>query len=238
MNTTSHSGIGLFLLGMCAAFVVSGIGLFFLYATPWGNVFLRTYVIQQPEWPDVDAVEEGITFKGPTATPVSAGQEVKILVPKAYASEAYYAEINAVVRSFNAFGSSYTQLAPLLDAINQKSLANDYRGFFDLIFEAKTLIRAQEAALTAMAGHVASLGVANQSTPDAVTKSLTADFIAASNASNTTLVAYVRALDQLLSGSIPTAQQLLDLQEQGRAAKAAVDSFMAALQPLLDRFEQ
>ena len=133
---------------------------------------------------------------------------------------------------------SYGQLLPLLLTINNKSLTHDYTNFFDLIAQSKLLI-AQEKTLTIQFSQaISALASANQVTTDATTKSQTLTLVSQGGALASASQAFLSTMDQVLSGSVPSAEQIATLNTQAQGFGAAVTQFSTTAREIFVRFGQ
>jgi len=232
----------LFIAGALLGAIAAVPGTFLFLRTDLGNQLLRTYVVPPPQWPNVD-----LSNTAPSSTvyaPVQPAPQqangtstvVVVNVPPADAGQQYSVAINQLVRSFQDIGTTYEQLVPVLTTLNRKSLAGDYTNFFNVVVQAKSLLAQDELNLAQFGQHLTELAAANNTTPDAVTKSLTQDLLAKGAAEQSAFGDYFTALDQLLSGPPPTASQLSDVYAKAAVAESATTAFGAATQALFSHF--
>jgi hypothetical protein len=206
---------------------------FFLLRTSFVQGFLRSYFasIQTAALP-ADTTNTEVPH-----VPLLTTASTTIAVPKAYANQAYFDALNSVVATYNNIIATAAQLAPVMLQINTQATSGNYAGIIDLAVKAKILL-AQETSYTAsFAQYLTALSVANQATQDAQTKSLTDTLLDLGQRSQSDLSVYFQLLNGLLSGSVPTQEQIQKTTTQSRTVVADVSAFKDALTPLLQRFQ-
>jgi hypothetical protein len=220
------------LLGIVLGAMAAVPSMLFFLRSDAGLSVLRAYVAPQPEWPDVNVSSASNTSE---VTKLASGAIV-VGVPKIYAGAEYANAFNGVLREVATIATSSEKLVTLLTAINAKSLARDYNGLFDLVVEAKGFIAQQKASVGRFSQQLTALSAANQTTPDTQTKSLTQDFYNKGLAFQSSLEAYITALDGLLSGAIPTAAQMKDVETKVADTTQKGLAFSESMKQILARF--
>lgn len=163
---------------VCAALVWAFI------RTPTGTALMTRYFGPPPVWPSAAAA---------TSTPAE-----RVLVPKALATEDYYAALNGAVSDYNLFGTlNNEQLNPLLKALQTNASSGD-PSVSAHITEAQSLVGQEESLLDQFSSALAELSTANAGLSDIKTKSLTQAFIA----EGTTTAAVAQQYDTLVSQAL------------------------------------
>jgi hydrogenase maturation factor HypF (carbamoyltransferase family) len=234
MHMNTARALGILLIGLVVGAAAGGVGTVALLRSDVGAGLIAQYISTQPQWPDVGG---GVDIKQAQAAAqdVIAGTAT-LPVPKAYGTQQYGVALNTSLRQVAIIASSSAQLSTLLIAINNKSLAHDYTGIFDLVVEAKSDIAQQKDQVATLGQDLAVLSQINQSTPDATTKSATQDLIAKGNQLQVSLTTYNATLAKLLNGAVPTTQQIDDLKAQATALQGYATEFTAAAQTLEQHF--
>lgn len=220
-------------LGVVLGIMAAVPGMIFFLRSDAGLTVLRNYVAPQPEWPEVnvpastDATAQVAKF---------AEGAVTIGVPRVYAGAEYSVALNGAVKEVALIATTSQRLVTLLTQINAKSLSRDYNGLFDLVADAKGLISQQEGSIVRFHQSLTALSAANQTTPDTQTKSLTQELYTKGLDFHASLQVYVAALDTILSGSVPTAQQIKDMDTAVANATQKGAAFSDTMKLLLQRF--
>lgn len=214
--------IAVLILGVLVGGAVGAVGTILFLRSDAGASLIAQYITTQPQWPDVNP--------GQSASTTQAIQEfingsATIPVPKTYASPEYAAALNASLRDVATIAASSSELTTLLTTINNQSLEHNYNGFFDLIVQAKAMVATQSDRVAHFGQDLSILAVANQSTTDAVTKSATQDLVEAGTTLQQGLQTFTASLNELLSGSVPTAAQVEALKEQATSLESQAASF-------------
>lgn len=222
-----------FASGVIVGAAVALPGMIFFLRSDAGLSLLRAYVAPQPEWPDVTVTSASNIVE---VTNKLAVGNILIGVPKLYAGAEYSAAFNGALREVAMIATSSQKLVGLLTTINSKSLSRDYNGLFDLVASAKNIIAQQRSAVARFSQQLTALSAINQQTPDAQTKALTQDLYAKGVVFQASLEAYVSAVDGILSGSVPTAKQIADMNAAVTDAGLKGTEFSAAVTVLTSYF--
>lgn len=231
-----HTGLKytlLFIFGVVIGIPLGAVALVFFLRSDAGAGVIAQYVVSQPQWPSAAPEQSS------TATELAqsfASGSTTIPVPKGAATPAYATALNAAMRDMATLAASSTELDSLLTTINDRSVARNFNGFFDLIVQAKAGVAGQAAQIARLGQDLGALNAANQSTPDAQTKLLTQQLVAQGGTLHDSLVTYNAALSQLLSGAVPTAAQLNDLKAQATTLQTQAAGFLSSLQSLEQHF--
>ncbi|MEK7109223.1 MAG: hypothetical protein AAB919_02195 [Patescibacteria group bacterium] len=229
----------IFLIGLVAGLGASVLLVFYLFRSDAGQALVRSYMITEEKWPDVTAlVEQSIGTTSPSAAMRALNVPIVIAVPKAYATQEYGAALNGAVNDLQAIASSTNELGPLLVQLNNQSLGGDFTGFFDLVVKAKILVAGQQTTSARLSQHLTALAAANQQTSDAITKSLTQALLQSGQIVPPALNEYLATLDQVLSGSVPSAALIQDIGAKAKTFSGTLAAFGSDLQKLLSRFGQ
>jgi hypothetical protein len=199
-----------------------------------GVELLRAYVVQPPDWPDVEKL---VQEKLGTTTSLAelAAARTKIPVPKSYATDAYAVALNSTVSDLKSIGLASTELGPVLAQLNAKGLTRDYDGLFDLVVKAKTLVTQQQVLSNSFARNISALSAANQATADVQLKSLTQQMTTVAEVVSKDLADYLRNLDAMLSGNMPTNEQILTLGQSATKLSVDIEAFMDVFNEILIR---
>jgi len=216
--------IGVFVLGLVVGMAVGSVGIIVFLRSDAGAGVIAQYVSTQPQWPNASPVEQ-LPASTTEAIQQFISGRANIPVPKAYASAQYTVALNNSLRDVAIIAASSSELSTLLITINNQSLAHNYSGFFDLIVQAKHRVAVQKAQVARLGQDLTALSVANQQTKDPTTKAQTLDLVTKGQALQTQLSSYTTALDQLLSGSVPTASQIDDLKNQANKLQDLATDF-------------
>ena len=227
--------------GTLAGIVICPVILLGLLTTGKFDSFLKDNLYPQPEWPEIRLDQtQSQTISTSTATIVTATstEAVQIAVPKPLASEEYQQSISSLISLSNSITSINTQLTVALQEMNRKSLAQEYDGFFDIVYGAKKLLAETmrpEAGKLNIA--IDDLERANKTVTSDIVKSFTDTFIKNSRTMSASLSTYMDAVDSLLSGAAPSSQQVSDLYAivtkltaQSEAFKASADALLVEIQ--------
>lgn len=234
MHTTSRVVI-CFFVGLIAGAAATVPGVLWFLRSETGSQVLRQYVAPPPKWPSV--LSESTPTQVPTVVPNTTNATTSpILVPKAFASAEYHTAINATIATFDQMQNTYTRLLPNLVRINNKSLTGDYSNFFDLVVEAKLDVSYEKDLTAKLAQNITALSAANQTTTDVVTRSSTQTLVSQGTALQTASSAFLQTLSGVLSGSVPTQQQITDLNAQASAYATAATTFAGTAKDLLIHF--
>lgn len=229
MHMESTKTVGILILGLVVGAIVGAVGMVLVLRSDVGAGLVAQYVATQPKWPDVSVSQSASTT---LAVQQFISGQANIPVPKSYATQAYTAALNATLRDTGLIAASSTELAQLLSTINQRSLEHQYSGFFDLIIQAKGQVATQRARVSQLGQDLTALSAANQDTTDATTKSQTADLITRGQSLQTGLSSYTDALEELLSGSVPSAAQVQALKDEATRLEALATDFSNATKAL------
>lgn len=224
MHMATARTIGIFVLGLVVGVAVGAVGLVAFLRTDAGAGVIAQYVATQPQWPNASPVSQLPATTTAAVQQFISGQ-ANIIVPKAYATAQYTVALNSSLRTVGAIAASSTQLSNLLITINNQSLAHDYNGFFDLIIQAKALVSVQKIRVAKLGQELTALSVANQQTSDPTTKADTLDLVSKGQSLQTQLSSYTASLEQLLSGSVPSASQIDDLKNQATDLESRATDF-------------
>src|SRR3989344_6098125 len=194
-----------FVVGALAAVPAS---LLFL-RTDAGQAVLRGFVVSQPQGPDVTTLVQTETGSAFTVSDLFT-KTIGVRVAKSYASEEYAAALNGLISDIQKLGTTSDQLGPLLMEMNSRSLVGNFDGFFDLVVRAKMLVAEQRTLYENFSVHLTDLAIANQSTTDTTTKSLTLAVLASAEPVKTRLATYIQKLELMLSGSVPSSDLIRD----------------------------
>lgn len=235
MHTTSRVVI-CFFVGLIAGAAATVPGVLWFLRSETGSQVLRQYVAPPPKWPSVLSEATPTQVPGVLPTNTTNATTSPILVPKAFASAEYHTAINATIATFDQMQNTYTHLLPNLVRINNKSLTGDYSNFFDLIVEAKLDVSYEKDLTAQLAQNITALSAANQNTTDVVTRSSTQTLVSQGTALQTASSAFLETLSGVLSGSVPTQQQITDLNVQASAYATAATTFAATAKDLLIHF--
>lgn len=222
-----------FLLGLVVGAVLAVPGMIFFLRSDAGLSVLRSYVAPQPAWPDITVAQAASTTE---ITNKLAAGSILIGVPKLYATAEYSAAFNGSLREIALIATSSERLVGILSTINAKSIAREYNGLFDLVAAAKNIITQQKAATARFSQDLTALAAANQQTPDVQTKALTQDLVGKGRTFHGALEAYIASVDAVLSGSIPSAKQIADLNANVESAGIKGTDFSNAVKALTARF--
>lgn len=233
MRTTLIFSVGV-LAGVAVALPA---GFFVLLNTSQGQGLIRSYTSSVQQWPDTTALAEqsggsldAQEVQRALTTPA------QLAVPKQYGTEAYAKSLSAVIKDLQTLATSTNQLGSLLVRMNTQSLSNDFGGFFDLIVQAKLLVSQQKTLSSTFAQDLSDLASANQTVPDAVTKSLTQTLVSSGRPISTDLNSYLALLDQLLSGTPPSSELVSHVLAGAQKLADDLKAFSAALAPITARF--
>ena len=231
-----HTSQSLILWSIVSFFIGAAVtvpALFWFLRTDPGSQLLRAYIVPPPTWPTVvtDTTQAPLP-----ATLTSTTTPVVVAVPKTYATKSYSDAINSVVQNFNAVDDSYGRLVPLLLTINNKSLAHDYSNFFDLIVQAKALVSQTQSLTVTFSQSISSLSSANQQTSDATTKSQTFQLVSDGSALGSASQTFLTTVNDVLSGSVPSGQQIQTLNDQAKSLGDALTKFNTTAKSILSRF--
>jgi hypothetical protein len=232
----------IFLIGVVVGAALAVVALILLLRTDAIQSFIRDSMVAAQKWPDVTTLLEQ---SGGTPTPqqTKTAQEffntpLSIKVPAADGTPEYALNLTALINDLQAIASSTNELGPILLQMNTQSLGGNFNGFFDLVVKAKTLVAQQKALSAQFAQHLTALNVSNQKTPDVVTKSLTQAMLSAGQPVPTDFNAYLATLDQLLSGSVPSAALIQDMGAKANVFSGDLSTFGSSMQKLLLHFGQ
>lgn len=221
--------VGVFLLGLFVGAAAGSVGMIFFLRSDVGAGVIAQYISTQPQWPDIAPQQSASTTE---AIQQFVSGRANIPVPKSYASATYTTALNATLRETALIAASSTELAQLLLTINNKSLQHDYTGFFDLIVQAKAQVGIQSSRVARLGQDITALNVANQNTSDPRTKSQTIDLVKQGQSLQTALQSYTDTLNQMLSGSVPTAEQVQSLKDQATTLEPLATNFANAIKVL------
>lgn len=218
--------------GFCLGVLASVPASLLFLKTDAGQAVLRSYVIAQPQWPNVTAL---INKAGGT-TGVSAEEvlssPIGVRVPRAYAGDQYAAALNGILADIQRLATTSNELGPLLTEMNSRSLAGRYEGIIDLIIRAKELVADQRTLAGRFTQDISALAAANQVTQDATTKALTFAVLTAAGPVPQDLDSYLHALEQLLSGKVPSAADINRLTSTATTLKTDLQKFGVELNKL------
>lgn len=233
MHTTSRVII-CFVVGLIAGAAATVPAVLWFLRSETGSQVLRQYVAPPPKWPSV--LSEATPTQTPTVSTATAATTSTILVPKSFAGPEYYTAINATISTFDQMQNTYTHLLPNLVRINNKSLTGDYSNFFDLVVEAKLDVSYEKDLTAKLAQNITALSAANQTATDVVTRSSTQTLVSQGRALQAASEAFLQTLSGVLSGSVPSQQQITDLNAQATAYATAATTFAATAKDLLIHF--
>lgn len=228
-------GLSLILVGVIVGAIAALAGGYYVLASPVGESLIRNYFVPRPE---VAAPEQNTPAPSSVATssPQTNASSTVVLVPKAYANEAYYVAINRVVDDINKLNAVNVSLAPVLDVLNTQSLSCDFRGFYDHMTTARDLVDQDQTLTAQFASDLSDFSTANAATTDATTKTYTADAVSAGQALQQRLQTYTSTLSQILIGDVPTSAQTTELTNEVTATHDASQLFSTKMQVLLEHF--
>lgn len=228
--------IGGVVAGILVGAALAVLGMFVLVRSDAGQQMLRSYYTAQ--------AQQEIIKNATTATPqgngtsgVASSSVAVVLVPKAYATQNYYLAINGTVNAYNTIAADSEKLAPLLITIRSRASSGDFDGIVNWVIEARTTINDVQRATAQFNQGLSALQVANQTTTDATTKSLTYDLIALGGPLHSDFDQLWILLAATLDGSGPSAQVLADISAQQQKVTADSAAFSAKVKELLARFE-
>jgi hypothetical protein len=183
----------------------------------------------QPNWPDV-APAEGDKPEVPEGVKI---EEVVLPVPKAVASEGFQASLQGTVETYNALAETGTRLVDTLNEMNQRSTARTFDGFFDLVFEAKTLLAQQVSQTAELSRSLASLERELPAVSDRALAAAGAATVAKGKALVAALGVYSEAVSPVLSGKVPDQSDIDRVFEAASALQAASKDFDAAAEAVV-----
>lgn len=222
-----------FIVGALIGIALGAVGMVLFLRTDAGKVVIQQYVATQPQWPSIAPGQSASTTE---LIQNFLSGAMTVPVPKAYATVAYAEALNAALRDVAVVAASSTELSNVLIQINNKSLARDFSGFFDLIVKAKLMVAAQQSAVQSFGQDLSKLAAANQLSTDAVTKARTQDLLTKGTAFQKALQTYLDSLNLLLSGSVPTASQISDIKTQSASLETLGVDFSLAAKTLEEHF--
>ncbi len=237
-----HTGIRtalIFALGLFGGLALAVPILFFALRTEAVQGLIRSSVVASQTWPDVTTLIQQAGGGSPEQTKAALdllSAKLSVVVPSSEGTAEYAVALNGLFADLQAIASSTNQLGPLLVQMNSQSLSGDFTGFFDLVYRAKVLVAQQKAISAQFSQHLTALSAANQKTPNAVTRSLTQALLAAGQPVPVDFNSYLSTLDQLLSGSVPSAALIADMGAKAGVFSKDLEVFGASLQQLLVRF--
>jgi len=233
VSTGIWRGVLLFISGVVLGALVGVPAFIFFLRSDAGTSIITKYLTVPPPLPDM-TIEQSATST--QLIQQFASGTAGIPVPRGVASQAYTDALNASVRDITLIAASSTQLSAVLTQIDNQSIARNYDGILNLVFQAKGMIAVQSTRVAQFGRDLAALSAANQTTPDAVTKATTLDLVAKGTVLQTGLQTYTASLDALLSGAPPTQAQLDSIKNQSSALEAQAGDFIAALKALEQHF--
>ena len=218
---------------LLGAFLLLGVE-FLLLSSPAVQSFLFSYFVntQTKDISSATAPADVPQISAPTVASSSA-----VLIPKKYATQTYYDALNGQVAAYNNVVAVSAQLSPVMVQIKSQAASGQYAGILDLVVKAKNLLSQEGTYMVQFSQFTDSLAVANNMTPDPQTASLTDHLVQVSDLLQKDLTQYFHMLDSLLSGAVPTQQQLQDVNLQAQSVQQEVNNYKDALSPLLLHFK-
>ena len=226
MNLFSLKSFGIWLFGAVSGLVIAAVSLGVFYVSGGLDVFLKNTLYSQPSWPSVTVGSSPLQASSTGATASGTGAATtSIVVSKSISNASYQQNLSAAVTYSNNLAVTNASLVAELQDINNKSVAKDYAGLFDVVYQAKTLVANEQVESTQLAAALSGLDAANQSTTDANISALTSDFITTGDSMNAALTTYMAAVNVLLSGSVPTVDQLSAFSAAAASLSSASENF-------------
>jgi hypothetical protein len=232
VSTGAWRSVLWFVAGLLIGVVAAVPALIFFLRSDAGAGIMAAYLTVSPPLPNVTVDQSSGTVVVPQLVSGAAG----IPVPKASATPEYAAALNATVRDIVVIAASSTELSAVLTRINNQALTHTYDGLIDLVVDAKARIAAQGLRVSQFGADLTALSSASQKVPDAVTKTTTLDLVAKGQALQASLQTYTQSLDALLSGAMPTQQQVDGIKSQSATLEAHASDFVAVIQSLERHF--
>lgn len=223
---------GIYIVLLVFAGIVIGV-LFTLGITqPWVK-----QVQTSQQWPAIELRPSSVPEVGkpvvntPNVTNTNI-QELIFATPKSSVTQGYHDAFNALIKKTDSIETlNNEKLTPLLKTMNEKNIAGEYAGFFDLIVEAKNLNKEQKNHLDEFQSNLDRLRNENQKTKDTAITVATAKFLLAGTEFHGAFVRYATVLDALLNGPRPDARLIQELQ-------ASIDGTQKASGGLVDALEK
>jgi len=217
MKTALTVAIG-FLLGILA----SGAGAF--WALQNGYVPGFGAQVTQPEWPDVTPA----AGEKPTVASDVKIEDQVLPIPKAAASEEFQKALQLTVVSHNNLTETGTLLVDKLNEMNARSTSRNFDGFFDLVFDAKTLLAQQVSGTGDLSLALGKLERELPNVTDPNIAATAATMIAKGKKLTAALGAYSSAVEPVLSGKIPGQADINLIFDSATALSAASKEFNVA----------
>jgi hypothetical protein len=191
----------------------------------------------QPEWPDVSPV---VGDRPEVADDVKIEDQV-LPVPKSVASENFQKALELTVATHNDLAVAVELLVEKLNEMNARSASRNFDGFFDLVFDAKTLLSEQVSGTGNLALALADLERELPTVTDQGLAVASASLVAKGKVLVASLGRYSAAVDPVLSGNIPNQEMInlifesaTDLQAASKDFNGAAESTVAEIRAALD----
>lgn len=223
--------VSLLLVGIVLGAACALVGGYYVLASPAGDSLIRDYFVPRTNTSAIQAAAASSTAA------LEAASSTVLIVPKAYASEAYYVAINAVNNDVDQLDAVNISLAPVLAQLNSQALSCNFDGFYGVMTSAQNLVSKDGALATQFGTDLAAFSAANAETTDPTTKTDTDAAVAAGQQFQIQLESYSSGLAQILAGGVPTSAQVTGLYNQVTATHAASLQFSSAMQTLLEHFD-
>jgi hypothetical protein len=192
MKTLIIAAIG-FLLGVGAA----GAGAFWALENGYIPGFGAPLV--QPDWPDVSP---GAGEKPEVPEDPKISEQV-LPVPKAVAGEGFQKALQVTVATHNELAETGTLLVERLNEMNARSLSRNFDGFFDVVFDAKTLLAQQVAGTGELSLALASLEREIPTVTDPELAAAASAMVTKGKKLTAALGTYSASIEPVLSGKVP-----------------------------------
>ncbi|MDO8593792.1 MAG: hypothetical protein Q7R59_02760 [bacterium] len=165
--------------------------------------------------------------------------KTNILLPKKLVSEEYYLLVNKIIAELNqAVMNNNATILPLMNTIKEKSVAQDFAGFFDLVFQARGEIKKNNDLLITARTDIATLRKVNDGGSNADIYNQTAVFLNSGDMFAQAFADYFSILNETLSGPVPTQALLDKLTEKIASLRSTGASFQTELNTLLVLIKQ
>lgn len=221
--------------------LILGVFVTFVFTQPW----IKKTTLEK--WPTIE-LRQSSQFKPQGSEAISGPltppniQEITIVTPKSSVSLDYHESLNALVKDGDAILNSNTKkLTPLLQQLNEKNTAGEYKGFFDLIVQAKESNAELKNFLRSFQNQLDRLRLANQTTTDSTISIATARLIISGTQFHESYLDYALVIDKLLDGERPSAKTLQDLQTSvdgiQKSSKVFADDLKQLLSAIAERIK-
>jgi hypothetical protein len=220
--------ISFFLLGTVVGAALLGVGGYAAYRMRLLESFIQEVAYTKEDWPDASLPAQA-TGENPTQLVV---EQQSIPVPKEFASAEYQAALTSVYTTLGELSVANNRLTTSLVEMNDRSIAGNFDGFFDIVFRAKNEALVQREVARKLEVALSDLESRRADVEHAPLNSATVLVVETGREMLRVLNSYASAVDVMLSGAVPTSSDIAVLYQTAGELRSSSEVFAEHVEKL------